>query len=317
MQEIARHARPMAAACRSQSSVDPARSRPTDLPVVCGDASKLNAATGWAPRIPLDQTLADALSMRGRPWPKGWRRRDRTTSRADHGHHRTGRLVPRRSPAREGLRGLRDGSPLVDRELRAHLAPRRPGHPRPGRPARPALTLRRPGRVAAGGDLQPRGAELRPDLVEAARADRGVHVGRRDPDARGDPQLRPRDPLLPGVVLGDVRQGARGAADRNHALLPPLALRRRQGLRALHHGQLPRVLRALRRLRNPVQPRVATPRARVRHPEDLGRRRAHQARARRRVAARQPRREARLGLRRRLRRSDVDDAASRTSPTTT
>ena len=41
--------------------VDPARSRPTDLPVVCGDASKLTAATGWAPRIPLDQTLADAL----------------------------------------------------------------------------------------------------------------------------------------------------------------------------------------------------------------------------------------------------------------
>ena len=41
--------------------VDPGRSRPTDLPVVCGDASKLTAATGWQPRIPLDQTLADAL----------------------------------------------------------------------------------------------------------------------------------------------------------------------------------------------------------------------------------------------------------------
>jgi GDP-4-dehydro-6-deoxy-D-mannose reductase len=41
--------------------VDPRRSRPTDLPVVCGDASKLIAATGWQPRIPLDQTLADAL----------------------------------------------------------------------------------------------------------------------------------------------------------------------------------------------------------------------------------------------------------------
>lgn len=41
--------------------VDPSRSRPTDLPVVCGDASKLAAATGWKPRIPLDQTLAEAL----------------------------------------------------------------------------------------------------------------------------------------------------------------------------------------------------------------------------------------------------------------
>jgi len=41
--------------------VDPARSRPTDLPAMCGDASKLRAATGWTPTIPLEQTLADAL----------------------------------------------------------------------------------------------------------------------------------------------------------------------------------------------------------------------------------------------------------------
>ena len=41
----------------------------------------------------------------------------------------------------------------------------------------------------------------------------------------------------------DVRQGARGPADRDDAVLPALALRRGEGLRALHHGQLPRVLR--------------------------------------------------------------------------
>jgi GDP-4-dehydro-6-deoxy-D-mannose reductase len=40
---------------------DPGRSRRTDLTVICGDASKLAAATGWAPTIPLDQTLTDAL----------------------------------------------------------------------------------------------------------------------------------------------------------------------------------------------------------------------------------------------------------------
>jgi GDP-4-dehydro-6-deoxy-D-mannose reductase len=40
---------------------DPERIRPSDLPVVCGDASRLRAATGWAPRIPLEQTLADML----------------------------------------------------------------------------------------------------------------------------------------------------------------------------------------------------------------------------------------------------------------
>ena len=87
-------------------------------------------------------------------------------------------------------------------------------------------------------------------------------------DARGDPLRRPRDPLLPGVVVGDVRQGARDPADRDDAVPPPLALRGGQGLRAPHHGQLPRVVRPVRRLGDPVQPRVATARARVRHAQD-------------------------------------------------
>ena len=50
--------------------------------------------------------------------------------------------------------------------------------------------------------------------------------------------------------------------------------------------------------------------ARVRYAQDLGRRRAHQARLRGRVAPGKPRREARLGLRRGLRRGDVDDVAA-------
>jgi GDP-4-dehydro-6-deoxy-D-mannose reductase len=40
---------------------DPARMRPVDLPVVCGDASKLRRVTGWEPLIPLEQTLRDTL----------------------------------------------------------------------------------------------------------------------------------------------------------------------------------------------------------------------------------------------------------------
>ena len=40
---------------------DPALMRPADLPVVCGDASRLRDATGWEPMIPLEQTLADTL----------------------------------------------------------------------------------------------------------------------------------------------------------------------------------------------------------------------------------------------------------------
>jgi GDP-4-dehydro-6-deoxy-D-mannose reductase len=40
---------------------DPARMRPSDVEVLIGDSSKFRAATGWAPRIPLEKTLADSL----------------------------------------------------------------------------------------------------------------------------------------------------------------------------------------------------------------------------------------------------------------
>jgi GDP-4-dehydro-6-deoxy-D-mannose reductase len=40
---------------------DPALLRPVDLPVLRGDASKLRAATGWEPAIPIERTLADLL----------------------------------------------------------------------------------------------------------------------------------------------------------------------------------------------------------------------------------------------------------------
>jgi GDP-4-dehydro-6-deoxy-D-mannose reductase len=41
--------------------VDPERLRPSDVPAQVGDPSRLRAATGWEPRIPLERTLADLL----------------------------------------------------------------------------------------------------------------------------------------------------------------------------------------------------------------------------------------------------------------
>lgn len=41
---------------------DESRVRPADIPRLAGDASKLRAATGWEPEIPLEQTLADTLA---------------------------------------------------------------------------------------------------------------------------------------------------------------------------------------------------------------------------------------------------------------
>ena len=40
---------------------DAALLRPADLPVLRGDASKLRAATGWEPSLPIEQTVADLL----------------------------------------------------------------------------------------------------------------------------------------------------------------------------------------------------------------------------------------------------------------
>jgi GDP-4-dehydro-6-deoxy-D-mannose reductase len=42
--------------------VDPDRYRPVDNPMVLGDPSRLQAATGWAPAISLHDTLVDLLA---------------------------------------------------------------------------------------------------------------------------------------------------------------------------------------------------------------------------------------------------------------
>lgn len=42
---------------------DPARMRPSDNPIVLGDAGRIREDTGWTPRIPIDTTLADLLEF--------------------------------------------------------------------------------------------------------------------------------------------------------------------------------------------------------------------------------------------------------------
>jgi nucleoside-diphosphate-sugar epimerase len=46
---------------------DPARLRPSDVPVSVGDASRLRLAVGWEPEISFEQSLFDTLN--------DWRRR--------------------------------------------------------------------------------------------------------------------------------------------------------------------------------------------------------------------------------------------------
>jgi GDP-4-dehydro-6-deoxy-D-mannose reductase len=63
-----------AARTRVELRVDPRRLRPSDVPVQVGDPSRLQAATGWEPRIPIERTLVDLL--------EDWRARVRSTSPA-------------------------------------------------------------------------------------------------------------------------------------------------------------------------------------------------------------------------------------------
>src|SRR6266702_2690663 len=44
-----------------RSQEDPARLRPSDVPILWADSSKFQRATGWEPKIPFEQTLRDLL----------------------------------------------------------------------------------------------------------------------------------------------------------------------------------------------------------------------------------------------------------------
>ena len=124
------------------------------------------------------------------------------------------------------------------------------------RPARPALARRRACAPASRDEIY----NLAAMSFVAASWNQPVLTAEftgvgRDADARGDARGRARGALLPGLLVGDVRQGARGPADREDAVLPAQPVRRREGLRPLHHRQLPRELRPFCLLRDTFQPR--------------------------------------------------------------
>ncbi len=50
-----------ASSAKVEVRVDPERLRPSDVPAQVGDPSRLRAATGWEPRVPLERTLLDLL----------------------------------------------------------------------------------------------------------------------------------------------------------------------------------------------------------------------------------------------------------------
>ena len=106
---------------------------------------------------------------------------------------------------------------------------------------------------------------------------------------------------LYGLVQENTSKG-------NNTLLSPQPLRRRQALRLLDHGQLPRVLRHVRLQRPTLQSRESTARRNVRHPQDHPRSRPRRRRSRPVPLHGQPRLAARLGSCPGLRRDAVAHA---------
>ena len=173
-------------------------------------------------------------------------------------------------------------------------------------------------RARARRGLQPRGPELRPDVLEPAGADRRVHRARRDADARGDPPGRPgaSASTRPRRARCSARSGrrrrprrrrstraARTASPRSMAHCITVNYRESYGIFAcsgiLFNHESPR--RGLEFVTRKITDGVA----RIKLGLD------------RRAAAGQSRREARLGFRRRLRRGHVADAPAGRSRTTT
>ncbi|KAF1858501.1 hypothetical protein Lal_00015018 [Lupinus albus] len=237
----------------------------------------------------------------------------------DHGCHRPGRFLSRRTAAGQGLRSAWHQAARFIVQYgsdRSHL----PGPARRGQPFPPAL--RRPvGHVEPqphhvrnppGRGLQPRRDEPRGRVVRIA----GIHGRRRChrhvAPAGSDPLPRPGkdDAVLPGFDVGTLRPRAGNTAARNDAVLSAQPVRRREAVRLLDHGQLPRSVWDVRVQRHPVQPRIAAPRRDVRHAQDHARPREHLARIRATTLPRQPRRAARLGPCARLRRDAMADAAA-------
>ena len=236
---------------------------------------------------------------------------------AHHRHHRAGRLVPGRAAAREGLRGLRHGAPL---ELVQHRAHRRhlSGSARRRLPAAARLRRSRRRRVA-----QPRRCAPSSPTRSTTSARRATCASastcpstrrRRSASARCACSRRSARSGIESRRASTRRRRARcsAAPSRRRTRRTPFHPRSPYACAKVYAHQLAQNYREAYGmficcgiLFNHESPRRGDT---VRDAQDHARGRAHQARPPEEAVPRQPRRQARLGLRRRLRRGDVADA---------
>ena len=166
--------------------------------------------------------------------------------------------------------------------------------------------------------LQPRRPELRSDLVEPAGADRRVHGGRRDADARGDARGRSRRSAStrPPRRRCSARCGrSRRPSSRPSTRARPYGVAKVYGHHiTVNYRESYDLFAVSGILFNHESPRRGLEFVTRKITDGVARIKLGLAAG---AAARQPRRPARLGLCGRLRRRDVADAAAATSRPTT
>ena len=119
-------------------------------------------------------------------------------------------------------------------------------------------------------DLQPRRPESRRRFLRGSRIHRQFRRPRDPPHPRGRSHPRPhrQNPHLPGLHLRALRPRPGNTSEGVNTLLSPQPLRRRQALRLLDHGELPRGLRHVCMQRHSVQSRESKTRRNFRNPKD-------------------------------------------------
>ena len=230
----------------------------------------------------------------------------------DHRHHRPGRQLPGRAPARKGVRGAR---PRAPQQLLQHLAHRpraRPAGPALRRPRRPEQPRAHAGQRRPRRDLQPRRAEPREGARSRCRSTR-----------RTSPALACCACSTRCASSGSKARVYQAGSSEMYGLVQetpqtektPFHPRSPYGVaKVFGHwidDELPRELRDARLQRHPVQPRVAAARRELRHPQDhegAGRDQAGPTSSELRLGNLDAKRD--WGYARGLRRGDVADAAA-------
>ena len=183
-----------------------------------------HGSLSWSAATPRDDACGIGQAIGCRVGNKEGDRTERYEDGAHHRHHRPGRRLSGRTAAR--ARATRStaptGAPARSISGASRSSASRTSEPAPGRirPDRPRQH-RPPASQQAGPTRSTTSRRRASSACPSTSRDHGPdHRHGRAQSARSDPHRQPEDPLLPGIHLRDVRQGAGHPAGRDTPFYP-------------------------------------------------------------------------------------------------